>query len=728
MAVSHALGSVFKVAIFDEFFDAFARIPRAQQKKVSKFLRKFRQNPTDPSINYEPISTFKDPNLRTVRIDLAYRAIVQRPERGNVYLLLWVDHHDEAMRWAENKRVSIHPETGALQVFSAVEPAAKGRADELAKTTRREKRVGRLFEALRDRELLRLGVPGALLTRVRKLDEPDELDELRDHLPPEAFEALYWLSEGESLEEVERAMAVSAQPDVDVLDVAKALERDASKRRFVVVEDDASLEAMLDAPLDKWRIFLHPSQRQLVERRWNGPVRVLGGAGTGKTVVAMHRAAYLATRIHTGSGERILFTTFTKNLAEDTRANLEKLCGPEAMSRIDVVNIDKWVRDLLRRAGYRYEIHWWSPGSKLEELWEKALALGSHLQLPKSFFRDEWEMVVQARGCESWEDYRKVSRSGRGVRMSRSQRKAVWPVFEEYRHQLERHAIREPEDALRDAAALLERGEVRVSIRSILVDEAQDMSTNAFRLLRAAIPEEGPDDLFIVGDGHQRIYRKKVVLAHAGVNIRGRGRRLRINYRTTDEIRCYAVALLEGHHFDDLDGEVDSRQGYRSLTHGEPPQTLELPTFDDEVEAIAKWLTGIESSTSCLVARTNALADSYRDALEDRGIPTLRLKAGTPDGGHQPGLRVATMHRVKGLEYDHMIIAGLSDENMPWRSRVRFSKDPAVRREAELMERALLYVALTRARKSALVTAHGRMTGWLEKRLGETARSGTGPA
>jgi len=710
-----ALSNTFRVAIFDEFLDAFASIPKAQQKKVGRFLRKFREDPTSASINYESIGSFADPNLRTVRIDQAYRAIVLRPENGNVYILLWVDHHDKAMRWAENKTISIHPATGAIQVVPAVGASSPAHPAE----TEPHPTKPPLFEDIRDRELLRLGVPEAYLERVREIRSLDGLEPLQGDLPSEAFEALYWLGEGESLGEVERAMAVSAQPDVDTLDFVTALDRDVSKRRFAVVEDDATLEAMLDAPLEKWRIFLHPSQRALVERDWNGPVRVLGGAGTGKSVVAMHRAAYLAEQVFAGPNDRILFTTFTRNLAEDTRANLARLCSPEAMERIDVVHLDKWVAGLLRSAGYQYQIRYWGSDTELEELWERAIALGAGTDFQPSFFRDEWEFVVQAWGCETWEDYKKASRSGRGVRMSRGQRKAIWPVFEEYRLQLEKHGLREPEDAMRDATALLARGAARVAVRSIVVDEAQDMSTNAFRLLRAAVGEERPNDLFIVGDGHQRIYRKRVVLSHAGVNIMGRGRRLRINYRTTDEIRRYAVALLEGVDFDDLDAGSDEQWGYRSLTHGIEPEIRQLQGFDEEIDAIVSWLSQArEASEShepriCLATRTNQLADQYAQALEARGIDTLRLGPHTADDPRAPGLRIATMHRVKGLEFDRMILAGATDDHIPLRWLLDRSDDPAVRQETELMERALLYVALTRAREAVLVTAPGRMSGWV---------------
>lgn len=701
-----ALQQTFRVAIFDEFLDAFAQIPRAQQKKVNKFLRLFREDPTRSSINYETISTFQDPNLRTVRIDQAYRAIVLKPDTGNVYVLLWVDHHDKAMQWAENKRVSIHPETGGLQVLGAetAEPVPE-REEATAEAA--------LFGHVRDRELARLGVPAELLPLVRSLGGELELDAVQDKLPPEAFEALYWLSEGESLADVERAMAVSAVEDVDTEDFEAALERDASKRRFVVVEDDAALEAMLDAPLEKWRVFLHPSQRKLVERSWNGPVRVLGGAGTGKSVVAMHRAAYLAEKVFTGPNDRILFTTFTRNLALDTRDKLTQLCDAEAMARIDVIHLDKWVQDLLQGAGYRYTIKWWGSSNKLQDLWERAEIMSEEDALPAGFLRDEWELVVQARGCESWEDYKRVPRTGRGTRLSRRQRKAIWPAFAEYRHLLERNGLREPEDALRDAKALLASGDIRLDIRSIVVDEAQDMSTHAFALLRAAIPEERPDDLFIVGDGHQRIYRKRVVLSHAGVNIIGRGRRLRINYRTTDEIRRFAVALLEDVEVDDLDAGDDSTLGYRSLMHGEDPDVIVTSTFDEEIEAIIEWLGAADRSRSCLVARTNRLVDRYAEALDEKGVETERLQPTTVDDHAKPGLRVATMHRVKGLEYDRMIIAGMTAKAMPLEARISQTSDPAARREAEIMERALLYVAVTRARRAALVTAHGEASPWI---------------
>lgn len=710
-----ALGETFRVAIYDEFLDALVRIPRAQQKKVNKFLRRFRQSPTDPSINYESISTFKDPNLRTVRIDDAYRAIVLKPSQGNVYVLLWVDHHDEAMAWARNRRLSIHPETGALQVIEARVVEELAPADPAAASVAGAPAPA-LFDGVRDRELVRLGVPEEQLAAVRVVRDGAGLDALRGRIPDEAYEALCFLADGESLADVEEAMAPRPAPEsVDTSDFGAALERDDSKRRFAIVDDDTSLAAMLDAPLDKWRVFLHPSQRRLVDRSFPGPVRVLGGAGTGKTVVAMHRAAYLVRERFTEPGDRLLFTTFTKNLAADIRANLRALCSAEELARIEVVHLDKWVSDQLGRAGYAFKVAYYPSDAVAKEAWEAALTLRPEdLGASAAFYRDEWELVVQEQGCESWEQYRKASRAGRGVPLNRAQRKAIWRVFADYRERLDRAQRREPADAMRDLVVLLQTGTLRMAYRAIVVDEAQDMSTEAFRLLRAVIPEERADDLFIVGDGHQRIYNRRVVLGRARINVRGRrGRRLRINYRTTEEIRRFAVALLEGLAVDDLDEGRDTTRGYTSLTRGTPPEVMVFAGFDDEVAGIVGWIAQGDPQRTCLVARTAAQRDRYERALRAAGLETYPVRRSVAEDLAAPGVRVATMHRVKGLEFDRVVVAGADRGAIPSREALELTEDEARREDAETIERSLLYVAITRARKAVLITAFGEKSGWL---------------
>jgi len=707
-------GTEIKVAVASDFLTAFSRIPRKQQAKVLDFVNKFRTNPTLPGINYEKIEKWKDPNLRSVRIDQAYRGVVLKPEVGNVYVLLWVDHHDKAYQWAQNKVYHIHPETGGLQVVDVEE----AQIEEKTRAADAEIEEQGLFAGVRDRHLLKLGVPEILLPVVRRIKTEENLDGVADKFPQEASEALYLLAAGYSVEETLRELEKSEVPaTIDTDDFEKALENADSKRRFFVVDDELELAAILNAPLEKWRVFLHPSQRKLVERNWNGPVRVLGGAGTGKTVAAMHRAKWLAQNVFTGGNDRILFTTFTRNLAADIRENLAKICADEALGRIEVVNLDKWVSDFLRRNGYSFEIDY---GKRTGPLWQRALDVAPpESGLDQSFYREEWERVIQPQGVSSLEEYMKAPRVGRGVRVSRSNRKAIWSVFEEYRLQLNEHGLKEADDAMRDARLLLlSKGDI-LPYRTIIVDEAQDMGVQAFKLIRQMIPGgDRENDLFIVGDAHQRIYRHKVVLGQCGINIRGRSKKLRINYRTTEETRKWAVSLLTGISIDDLDGGQDDQKEYKSLLHGIVPEARYFGSFREEIDFVVKYLQGIQQKEGslidvCLVARTHDLLKQYEASLREKGTEIYFIRRSEAEDRRVPGLRLATMHRVKGLEFDRVIIAAVNEGVVPYEGSGSDSVDPVVQRESEVRERALLYVAATRAKKEVLVTSFGRVSMFL---------------
>jgi len=686
-----------KVAISDDFLRAFAAIPRDRQQAVIRFLSQFRQNPTSPGINYEKIQQATDPNMRSVRIDQNYRGIVLKPDVGNVYCLLWVDRHDDAYNWAKRHKVAIHPELGNIQIFEASHEEGMPPVTAAAPTAS-------LFGELKNRELLRLGVPEEVIPYVRAAASEDDLDSLQQRLPDDAFEALFYYAAGESYEDILRDREAPSQ--VDTADFSGALDRDTTKRHFVVVTDDSDLEALLAAPLAMWRVFLHPSQRKLVERDWNGPVRVLGGAGTGKTVVAMHRAVWLARKLKDVPGKPVLFTTFTKTLAEDIKAQIKMIATPPDLERIEIVNIDQWALGLLRRFGYRQELLF--DDKKRREYWVRALTRKpDNLDLPDSFYRAEFERVVLPQGCETVDDYLKASRIGRGAQLSRPQRAAIWPVFAEYRAQLRSANYREIEEAYRDALALLRREATPLGIQSIVVDEAQDLSGAALGLLRAAVAA-GANDMFIVGDAHQRIYRHKAALSKVGIDIRGRGRRLRINYRTTDEIRRWAVAQLVDCSIDDLDGQPDTLMGYQSLAHGPKPEEITSSSRDSERKKIRETLKrlkaeGVPERNTCIVVRSNEEVVEYFDWLRAEGIQALKLDKNTSDNDESPGLRVATMHRVKGLEFDSVIIADFR-EPAYYAKKYAEDNDAGVMVDTLTNERCLLHVAATRAKKFLLVS------------------------
>ena len=708
-----------RVALSDDFLEALNQLPRNTTKKVQRFIRKFRRNPTASGHNYETIENAADPNMRSVRIDQSYRAIVLAPDEGQTYLLLWVDNHDDAYRWAERKRCVIHPETGSLQLFSVDEEEY---VDPHVDESDEEDGQEALFDAWRDRNLAQIGIPQELLPMIRKMRDIDDLEAAADSLPDDAYEALFWLSQWEDLNRVYKEVVLlneqETKDEVDPEDFETALEHLQSQRKFVIVDDDEDLDRILDAGLEKWRIFLHPSQHKIIHVDVNGPVRVLGGAGTGKTVVAMHRANYLAEEL-LDNDDRILFTTFTKNLARDIEENLKSLCSEKAMRRIEVRPIDAWVHDFLRTQGYEHSIKYYQEGSGiLSELWSQAMELRpTDVDLPRSFYREEWERVVQAMGCATKRDYLRARRKSRGQPLKRSVRRQIWPVFKEYRNLMSDRGIRERDDALRDARKILEDKGAILPYRALILDEAQDMGAEAFKLIRTMIPEQS-NDLFIVGDGHQRIYRHPVVMKHCGIHIVGRNRsfRLKINYRTTDEIRKYAVRLLEDWPVDDLDGNEDRTDEYKSLIHGDPPKLCACDSFADEVDTIVDFIDDLDDrdlTRCCLVVRTRKLRDQYADALQRRDIPTYKISRREYDERRKPGLRLATMHRVKGLEFDRVIAAAVNDGTVPLSFRLQNTEDSAVQQEVEMQERALFYVALTRARRAALITCHGEPSEFL---------------
>lgn len=683
-----------KIAMSDDFLKSFAAVPRSQQLAVLNFVAKFRQNPMATGINYERIRDAADPNMRSVRINDNMRGIVLKPDVGNVYCLLWVDQHDDAYHWARRHRVAIHPDVGSIQIYAVQEEAAAAFVQPEVIGT------AGLFDTLKDREIRRLGVPDEHLAAVRAVTSEEELDALEATLPDEAFEALYLFAAGEPFDKIVNEQ--SAPASVDQSDFGAALERDSSRRHFVVLTDDSDLEALLAAPLERWRVFLHPSQRKLVERDWNGPVKVTGGAGTGKTVVAMHRAARLARQYAQMPGRPVLFTTFTKTLAEDIRQHLELLCSPQELEKIQVVNLDQWASGLLRRFGYPHGLLY--SESDRRRFWQAAMAaMPASVDLSAQFMRAEYERVVLPQGCETAVDYMRASRVGRGGQLGRTMRKALWPVFAEYRAQLQAANVREPEEAFREACQLLRTEKPALGIRAMVVDEAQDISSAAFELIRAAVAE-AENDLFIVGDAHQRIYRHKVVLSRTGIEVRGRSRSLKVNYRTTDEIRQWACAQLEGCTVDDLDGNADSLRGYRSLTHGDAPDIIGSMSLQDDVthiQTILKQLQddGMELRQVCISARTNDDVDGIARALQQSGVACLKLENSTADDSAVPGVRLATMHRIKGLEFSVVILAAYKGaEN--YADQFSRDEDAGVTEDTELSERCLLHVAATRAKRN----------------------------
>lgn len=689
------MANTAKVAISTDFLSAFAVLPKKIQGKVTEFVNKFRNNPKAPGINYEKLGGIDD-KIHSVRIDDAYRGIVVRQEETGVYLLLWVDHHDEAYAWAKRKRCEVNPQTGAVQVFDVQQVEEKIK-----------KSVKLLFADVSDSDLIKLSLPEIQLPFVRSLETKEQFFEAEKVFPHDAFENLTWIVEGFPVNEVLEMVAENTANTVKSDSLATALETPESQKSFVIVDGEDELRRIMAEPLEKWRVFLHPSQRKVVQKNFSGPARVLGGAGTGKTVVAMHRAKYLASKL--GDKDRILFTTFTANLANDIKENLRKICSVEEMRRIEVINFDALISQYLREQGFSAVVKY---GEDIQKLWSDAVAEASEdLEFDVDFFEEEWNRVAIANEALTIEKYVKAPRVGRGTRLDRKKRLAIWKVFECYINLMRENHVRDANMAMYECSLLLQKSK-KAKYAHIVVDEAQDFSDNAFRLIRSFAGEERENDIFIVGDSHQRIYKNKPMLSRCGINIRGRSSYLKINYRTTEEIRKYAFALLNGISFDDLDESFDVGDKCRSLTHGTAPVIQNFNDFDNEFDFIINEIKRLNNegealSSICIVARTQKFVDMYSDALNAAGIKVYAIKRNKSDDRSNDGIRVATMHRVKGLEFKYVFVAAINNGVMPLKSAIK-NTDEISKQESLTSEKCLLYVAMTRAQKGAYITSYGK--------------------
>jgi superfamily I DNA/RNA helicase len=710
-----------KVALSQDFLLNLSKLPTGVHSKVMKWAIRFQADPQSPSINYENIHAAADANMRSVRIDDDWRGIVFKPDRGDVYVLLHVNKHDEAYRWAERRKLIINPVTGAMQMVMVEETAPLSAASSaalavpLAVSKAKSKKLPAssaiavpaasvqaktdkpYADGVSDHDLMALGVPPDLLERVKGVSSESELDGLQAVLPVEGYEALFLLAAGDLASQILNSRETRVDRQIDTSNFEAALQTPESQSRFVVVDDEAMV-AIMNAPLSQWRVFLHPTQHKLASGDRSGPVRVLGGAGTGKTVVAMHRAKWLAEN-RTPDKQKVLFTTFTKNLALDIEDNLKTLCAKATMQKIEVRNLDSWVYGFMRSRKLEHRIVYGRKADGALLAWQAALTVkNTSLDLPDSFYEEELEQVVLSQGVTSRDDYRTVRRTGRGVVLSRAKRDAIWPVFEEYRGQLALRKLKEVDDAYRDVASLMDEeimaGKLPANYSAIVIDETQDFGPQALRLLRAMMASN-PNDLFFVGDGHQRIYtRNRAAMSKCGIDIRGRSKKLYLNYRTTDEIRIQALAVLEGCEIDDLDDGQDESQRYKSLSHGPAPLVIQVPTHEEAfaktMSLVREWTehdSPVSAMTTCVIAASKKSRDALAKHFQLNGLKVAVIDENQNAGTILGATYFATMHRAKGLEFDRVIV--LAPNN--------YLGDPL---ETD-SKRKLIYVALTRAKQLA---------------------------
>ena len=605
-------------------------------------------------------------------------------------MLCFVDHHDRAYSWAERRKLQTHPKTGAAQLVEIRETVQEIVIPKYVQQQQSTPRADHplLFADLSEEVLLGFGVPQEWLDDVHAATE-ESLFTLAEHLPAEAAEALLEVATGGKPRVP--APVVSASP----------FEHPDALRRFRVVANMEELARALDYPWDKWTVFLHPEQQQLVEHNYTGPARVSGSAGTGKTIVALHRAAYLA---RTNPDARVLLTTFSDALASQLQTRLNRLLRsePRLAERIDVYSLGAIARRL-------YKMHF-GPAKLADRqavndlLLNASQAVGEH-KFSQHFLLTEWEQVVDAWQLDCWEAYRDVARLGRKTRLPEAQRQVLWSIFEKARSVL---AGRDFTTEATMFARLASHSAVgsKAPFDFAVVDESQDLSVSQMRFL-AAIGAGRPNALFLAGDVGQRIFQQPFSWKSLGVDIRGRSRTLRVNYRTSHQIRMQADRLL-GPRVTDADGNSDDRSDTVSVFNGPPPEIRKLASDEEEIKTVGTWIVehigaGVAHHECGLFVRSSAQLDRAKAAASSAGVPYKILDDGQDsEAGH---MTISTMHLAKGLEFRAVAVMACDDEVVPLQERIETVGDDADLQEVYDTERHLLYVACTRARDYLLITS-----------------------
>lgn len=728
--------------LLDKADKEILKLPRTVKGALYDFQHKFKANPQATGLQLKQL---KQPagagagKLWSARVNDEYRALLLRLA-DNDWLIVSVKHRKEAY---DRLAYGINQITGGIEYVdlevveesvlrrTAATPSAPApRPQAPAELPQPEP----LFARFSDQQLTELGVAEPLVPVVRTLTTEDQLLGLVEYAPQLTGEILLSLFDGKSYDDVlEQVTAPVAAPDpVDTEDFQAAAERPAT---MVTTTDEALREALEGEDFGRWKVFLHPTQSRLVERDHSGPARVGGGPGTGKTIVALHRVRHLVEQLPAGRSKPVLLTTYNKNLAADLRARLLELGGEQLLSRVEISHVDQLALRVVREA---------EPGSTKQTIddnqvlreWRSMLDELDETSWDAEFLHDEWTQVILGQAVVSRTEYFRARRAGRGRNITRAERADIWQLAEKFTQRLdrlgrqtwaqvaERAARLEMEREQRIQAVERQRAEaggldnihlqdgsagwLRYRYRHIVVDEAQDLRPGHWKMLRAMVARDR-NDIFLVGDTHQRIYNNQVTLGSLGINIRGRSAKLTLSYRTTRQILGSALGVLSGETFDDLDGNHETLAGYRSVLSGALPELHPSTDWETERGAIAELVSewnDIPLEQIAICVPTNAMAQEVAVALAQSGIRAVEIGPDGPRGDE--GVHIGTMFRFKGLEYQRMIIAGVSEGLVPRSAVIQMQHTDALRYRRELQRaRSLLFVAATRSRDSLAIFWHG---------------------
>ena len=704
-----------QLALGKQFFESgeYDELPPLARKNVRLAMEKFglltpAELKADKGLNFKPPKGRRSRYIFTFKVDNFYRGVVLAPPSGDSYVLLKVLAHDDAYDWATKQDADVNRLTGAVEIWDAEElERLTPDLEERAAPTAPEQR---LFARISDGELTTLGLSDKVLRAARTVVDSDALADIVPFLPEDQAEVLQYLAAGFSVEEVWRDIVAHRPSGAVSDDMDTAIRNTPTRVRLVSGLDE--LEEILSQPFAAWRIFLHPAQRKVAYKAsYPGSHQVTGGPGTGKTVVAMHRVKHLLTYLR--PGERILFTTFTNTLATALDAGIRRLVDdPAQLEWVDITTVNSQASQVLTEADGGRSPRFLTDSQELDR-W-RGIVQEQGLEWNAEFLQQEYRHVVLAQRLDTLEEYLGATRSGRGNRLAATQRERVWKAVTAFVEGLDADGVQTHLRGCDLAARILEEKGPR--FRHVVVDEAQDLHPAQWRFLRAAVAP-APDDLFIAGDPHQRIYDAKVSLKALGINVVGRSQRLRRNYRSTQQILTWSRPLLDGAKVEALaDGGTESLAGYRSALQGPRPTAHAASNLKEEldalVERVREWIeAGVEPSSVAVAARFRWVVKETVSALTRAGVQACELRGADEE---TPGVRVGTMHSLKGLEFRCVAAVGVADGSVPNPKAITPEEVDELQHRADMMaERCLLFVACTRARDHLHVSWHGEPSPFL---------------
>ena len=708
-----------EIAFDPQFLPSLGRLNPGDSQRVLKSVTRYQQEPEAPGLNLEQLKGRRGGRrLWTIRASQELRVLLAR--EGPTSVLLRAGHHDAIYDLADRVTFAapvvgrpglIRLRADALDLDGSVlGPVPAGAAPAADPEPS-------ILEHWSDRELTDAGFDGDAVGRLRRATQ-DTLLEVWPELVDD--EALF-----------DKICACSEQSPEAWFNRRLIDDDEGEQRRFrdAIVERGAraglssllgpdELERLLAAPIEEWMIFLHPDQRTLVDRRFAGPARVSGSAGTGKTVVALHRAAALAKRFRASSAPAgpppVLFTTFIKNLPS-VFENLYRRLPTVVDGAVEFINVDKLAARFCAESAAPPALNPDAVKAAFDDAWAAAVRPGTTLHragLTRGYLREEVTAVLKGRGIDTLDEYRRVERTGRRTGFSAAMREQAWALREAWDERLAERGVEDFPDVVRRARDLArERSEPRYE--AAIVDESQDLTLVGLQFIQALVNGrgfDGQDGLFLVGDHAQKIYPGGFTLVQAGVDVRGRSAVLRVNYRNTRPIIDAAMACAGSEPVDDDEGGRRARAdaAHDALRHGPRPMLVRVADAAAQVAFVVDEVRRVTSGGGVGGGDVGVFApdrNRVRNALQGLRTAGLRCQSLNQfDGVPNDAVKVDTFHRAKGLEFKVVFLLGAAAFPRPRGAR----QTDAEYAEQRAMQISQLFVAMTRARDRLFVLCKDR--------------------